>query len=252
MRETCRRYHVQAGRFAKRLVEREIAQRFGPTPTAQIKAQGEAETRDLTKGTWAAFERWARSEATRNDSPWRLEPEGDAARHLSLDLILSGAFDEDDTGTPRGDPPVVSQALLNGSRVVATGNMATVDKGKLNAWIVRRKAENHTGYADAPTPFVVTPDEAWQAVLQGNDEMETDWNVTVLCYGVCRPGEGLGWSPEQCLKNLWRFGGQPMGSTSPCPLLTGNCCSIRGSCIPSTLPSHRDVRWSRPPGIREG
>ena len=97
--------------------------------------------------------------------------------------------------------------------------MAAVDKGKLNAWIVRRKAENHTGYADAPTPFLVTPDEAWQAVLQGNDEMETDWNVTVLCYGVCRPGEGLGWSPEQCLKNLWRFGGQPMGSTSPCPSL---------------------------------
>ena len=215
MRETCRRYHVQAGRFAKRLVEREIAQRFGPTPTAQIKAQGEAETRDLTKGTWAAFERWARSEATRNDSPWRLEPEGDAARHLSLDLILSGAFDEEDTGTPRGDPLVVSQALLSGSRVVATGNMATVDKGKLNAWIVRCKAENHTGYADAPTPFVVTPDEAWQAVLQGNDEMETDWNVTVLCYGVCRPGEGPGWSPEQCLKNLWRFGGQLKGGDMP-------------------------------------
>ena len=58
---------------------------------------------------------------------------------------------------------------------MATGNMATVDKGKLNAWIARRKAENHTGYADAPTPFVVTPDEAWQVVLQGNDEMETDW-----------------------------------------------------------------------------
>ena len=215
MRETCRRYHVQAGRFAKRLVEREIAQRFGPTPTARIKAQGEAGARDLTKGTWAAFERWAQTEATRNDSPWRLEPEGDEARHLSLDLILSGAFDEEDTGTPRGDPLVVSQALLSGSRVVATGNMATVDKGKLNAWIARRKAEHHAGYADAPAPFVVTPDEAWQAVLQGNDEMETDWNVTVLCHGVCRPDENLGWTPEQCLKNLWRFGGQLKGGDMP-------------------------------------
>ena len=215
MRETCRRYHVQAGRFAKRLVEREIAQRFGPTPAARIKTQGEAGARELTKGTWAAFERWAQTEATRNDSPWRLEPEGDEARHPSLDLILSGAFDEEDTGTPRGDPLIVSQALLSGSRVVATGNMATVDKGKLNAWIARRKAENHAGYADAPTPFVVTPDEAWQAVLQGNDEMETDWNVTVLCHGVCRPGESLGWTPEQCLKNLWRFGGQLKGGDMP-------------------------------------
>ena len=67
--------------------------------------------------------------------------------------------------------------------------MATVDQGKLNAWIARRKAENHTGYADAPTPFVVTLDEAWQVVLQGNDEMEADRNVTVLCHGVCRPEE---------------------------------------------------------------
>ena len=49
MRETCRRYHVQAGRFAKRLVEREIAQRFGPTPAARIKAQGEAGARELTR-----------------------------------------------------------------------------------------------------------------------------------------------------------------------------------------------------------
>ena len=215
MRETCRRYHVQAGRFAKRLVEREIAQRFGPTPAARIKVRSEAGARELTKGTWAAFERWAQTEATRNDSPWRLDPESDAARHLSLDLILSGAFDEEDTGTPRGDPLIVSQALLSGSRVVATGNMATVDQGKLNAWITRRKAENHSGYADAPTPFVVTPDEAWQAVLQGNDEMETDWNVTLLCHGVCRPGESLGWTPEQCLKNLWRFGGQLKGGDMP-------------------------------------
>ena len=215
MRETCRRYHVQAGRFAKRLVEREIAQRFGPTPAAPIKAQGEAGARELTKGTWAAFERWVRTEATRNDSPWRLEPEGDEARHLSLDLILSGAFDAEETGTPRGDPLIVSQALLSGSRVVATGNMATVDKGKLNAWIARRKAENHAGYAAAPTPFVVTPDEAWQAVLQGGDEMETDWNVTVLCHGVCRPSESPGWTPEQCLKNLWRFGGQLKGDDMP-------------------------------------
>ena len=215
MRETCRRYHVQAGRFAKRLVEREIAQRFGPMPAARLKARGEASARELTRETWAAFERWAQREAIRNDSPWRLEPEGDEARHLSLDLILSGAFEEDDTGTPRGDPLVVSQALLSGSRVVATGNMATVDKGKLNAWIARRKAENHTGYADAPTPFVVTPDEAWQAVLQGTDQMETDWNVTVLCHGVCRPGEGLAWTPEQCLKNLWRFGGQLKGGDMP-------------------------------------
>ena len=36
LRETCRRYHVQAGRFAKRLVEREIAQRFGPTEVDPI------------------------------------------------------------------------------------------------------------------------------------------------------------------------------------------------------------------------
>ena len=160
-------------------------------------------------------QRWAQREAARNDSPWRLEPEGDEARRLSLDLVLSGAFEEDDTGTPRGAPLVVSQALLSGSRVVAAGNMATVDKGKLNAWIARRKAENHADYADAPTPFVVTPDEAWQAVLQGTDEMETDWNVTVLCHGVCRPGERLGWTPEQCLKNLWRFGGQLRGGDMP-------------------------------------
>ena len=203
LRESVRKYPRIAGRHAARVVERRAIEEWGRDWTSEQRSEIEGRTRAYGKDLARAFEAWTKEERRRNDAAWSVSEETEAASDLAMDLTASGAF-SDDAGY--GDPLVVAQSLMDGARIIATDNRASIDPEKLHAWIEEHRSD--TRLARAKLPFVVTPEQAWRAGIGGEAEDQREWQTTLLAFGTCRPRVEAG--TQRDMEILARFERQLM------------------------------------------
>ena len=202
LRESVRKYPRIVGRHAARVVERRAVEEWGRewTPEQRSEIEGRTGTygRDLAK----AFEVWTKQERRRNDAAWSVSEETEAASDLAMDLTASGAF-RDDAGY--GDPLVVAQSLMDGARIIATDNRASIDPEKLHAWIEEHRSD--TRLARAKLPFLVTPEQAWRAGIEG--ERKSSANGGRRCSRSALAGRG----GRKERKGRWRSWSGSRGSS---------------------------------------
>ena len=198
LRESVRKYPRIVGRHAARVVERRAVEEWGRGWTPEQRSEIEGRTRIYGRGLAKAFEVWTQQERRRNDAAWSVSEETEAASDLAMDLTASGAF-RDDAGY--GDPLVVAQSLMDGARIIATDNRASIDPEKLHAWIEEHRSD--TRLARAKLPFLVTPEQAWRAGIEGGTEDRREWRTTLLAFGTCRPRKEAG--TQRALEILARF-----------------------------------------------
>ena len=203
LRESVRKYPRIVGRHAARVVERRAVEEWGRDWTPGQRSEMEGRTRAYGRGLARAFEVWTKQERRRNDAVWSVSEETEAASDLAMDLTASGAF-SDDAGY--GDPLVVAQSMIDGTRIIATDNRASIDPEKLHAWIEEHRSD--TRLARAKLPFVVTPEQAWRAGVGGGTEAEREWRTTLLAFGICRPRVEAG--AQRDMEILARFERQLM------------------------------------------
>ena len=203
LRESVRKYPRIVGRHAARVVERRAIEEWGRDWTPEQRSEMEGRTRAYGKDLARAFEAWTQQERRRNDAAWSVSEETEAASDLAMDLTASGAF-RDDAGY--GDPLVVAQSLMDGARIIATDNRASIDPEKLHAWIEEHRSD--TRLARAKLPFVVTPEQAWRAGIGGETEDRREWQTTLLAFGTCRPRVEAG--TQRDMEILVRFERQLM------------------------------------------
>ena len=203
LRESVRKYPRIAGRHAARVVERRAIEEWGRDWTPEQRSEIEGRTRAYGKDLARAFEAWTKEERRRNDAAWSVSEETEAASDLAMDLTASGTF-SDDAGY--GDPLVVAQSLMDGARIIATDNRASIDPEKLHAWIEEHRSD--TRLARAKLPFVVTPEQAWRTGIGGEAEDQREWQTTLLAFGTCRPRVEAG--TQRDMEILARFERQLM------------------------------------------
>ena len=203
LRKSVRKYPRIVGRHAARVVERRAVEEWGREWTPEQRSEIEGRARTYGKDLAKAFEVWAKQERCRNDAAWSVSEETEAASDLAMDLTASGAF-RDDAGY--GDPLVVAQSLMDGARIIATDNRASIDPEKLHAWIEEHRSD--TRLVRAKLPFLVTPEQAWRAGIGGGTEDQREWRTTLLAFGTCRPRREAG--TQRALETLVRFERQLM------------------------------------------
>ena len=172
-------YKFTVTKYLRRRMIRELATSGQETTDKAIAARLARRVEQATTG----FTRWLEAESQRNDSIIEVSPSSDSTGPLAMELFASGIIrDLSDTRWEVGeDPYVVAEALTSGAHWIASENLVRVSRKEMELWLNDEQAEGR--YTHVPRPFILSPDEAIDAMLEHADPEQSPVANTTTTRG---------------------------------------------------------------------
>ena len=158
-------YRFTVAKYLRRRTIRELAARGEPTTDKAIASK----IAPLVDHATTGFATWLENEGQRNDSVIEVATPSRSTGELAVELFASGIIrDPSDTRWNIGeDPYVVAEALTSGAHWIASENLVRVSRKEMELWLNDEQAEGR--YSHVPRPFILSPDEAIDTMLDQAD-----------------------------------------------------------------------------------